>query len=460
MKQLKYLVIFLFTLGLLVFNSCLSNSVTDYSDDARVYTFSISNDSVPAFAKRTFTVDQTNNIIYNADSLPYKTKLYGNFKAVPSITTYSSAAMFFNDTVYTSGDSIDFRWKHTFKNYAENGTTYKTYDVDVRMHKVEPDSIAWEKRTYPYSSTITDEKALLFDNYTNLYVNSGSSILRFTTDRAISWSSYTVNGLPLSTPLRNMVAFKNGVYVINNGTLYASSDGSNWNAISISSSYTLKSLICSYDSKLFAVAYDSNNNYYVVTSTDGTTWSVQYAVNNGVDGIENGTNNGMSNGAFPISDYAATSFTPGTGTAKMLIVGGKDANGNTLRSVYSYQATSNKWIDLSTEIPTDSFSVRKNAALTWYDDRCMMYGGTDGSNSIVKDTLLCSKTEGYLWTRNDTLVNFPEVLNYKLRTKASVVVDNESRILLIGGIDGNGNYMKDAWVGRKNKLGFGKSSQR
>lgn len=460
MKQFKYLVILLYILVLIFFNSCLSNSVTNYSSDARVYSFSLKSDSVPAYAKTTFTVRNTTDSIFNADSLPFKTKLTKHFKAIPVISTYSSAAMFFNDTTYVSGDSIDFRWKHKFKNYAQNGSDYRVYDVDVRVHKVQPDSIAWEQRTYPYSSTITDEKALLFNNYTNLYINSGSSIYRFTTDRAISWSSYTVSGLPVSTPLQNMVAFNNAVYVINNGTLYSSSDGTTWGAVTISSSYTLKSLLCSYDSKLFAIAYDSSNNYYVVTSTNGTTWSLQYAVNNGSTGIENGTNNNLSNGKFPISDYAATSFTPPTGTAKILIVGGKDANGNTLRSVYSYQTSSDKWVDLSTEIPTDSFSVRKNAALTWYDDRCMMYGGTDGNNSLIKDTLLCSKTEGWMWTRNDTLVNFPKILHYHLRTKASVIVDNESRILLIGGVDGNGNYMKEAWVGRKNKLGFGKTSQR
>ena len=152
MKRFKYLVILLCSVGAIVLNSCLSNSVTNYSDDARVYSFAIKNDSVPAFAKQTFTVSQTggspyhtNGLIYNTDSLPFKTKLYGHFRAIPIIRTYSSAAIFFNKKSYKSGDSIDFRSTQILKNYAENAIDTMSYYVDVRVHKVEPDSIACSK---------------------------------------------------------------------------------------------------------------------------------------------------------------------------------------------------------------------------------------------------------------------------------------------------------------------------
>lgn len=458
MKQLKYLVIFVFTLGLLVFNSCLSNSVTNYSDDARVYSFSIKSDSVPAFAKRTFTVDQTNFLIYNADSLPFKTKLYKQYKAIPVISTYSSAAMFFNDTTYTSGDSIDFRWKHTLKNYAANGTTFLSYDVQVRVHKVEPDSIAWQKRTYPsYGSSETAQKAVYCNDLVMFFLNNGSNISMYSTTDAKSWNGgSTISSLPASASLENMVVLNDtAIYVIGDAqTLYKSrktSLGQTWDPITSLSSRKLKSLIAAYDNKLFAVMYDSSNNYYVETSSDGANWSEQYPIAN----IELNYNNGNKFNSFPITDFAATTFKPQTGSPKLMLIGGKDKDGNTVNSVYTYMAGTGQWMDFSTEIKADSFPASKNASLIWYDDRLMLWGGTNTSGTIAKDTLLCSKTEGYIWTRRDTLVNFPKVLNYKPRTKASVVVDKYNRIFMIGGKDANGNFIKEAWVGRKNKLGFG-----
>ncbi len=457
MKQLKYLVISLFTLGLLVFNSCLSNSVTNYSDDARVYSFSIKSDSVPAFAKRTFTVDQTNFLIYNADSLPFKTKLYKQYKAIPVISTYSSAAMFFNDTTYTSGDSIDFRWKHTLKNYAANGTTFLSYDVQVRVHKVEPDSIAWQKRTYPsYGSSETAQKAVYCNDLVMLFLNNGSDISLYTTTDAKNWNGgSTISSLPASVSLQNMIVLNNVMYVIADGqTIYSSSNGTTWNKITIASANQLKSLIAGYDNKLFAVMYDTSNKYYVSTSSDGQNWTEQYSIDN----IEKNYNNGNKFNGFPVSDFAVTTFKPQTGSPKLMLIGGKDLAGTTVNSVYTYMAGTGQWMDFSTEIKADSFPASKNSSLIWYDDRLMLWGGTNTSGAIAKDTLLCSKTEGYIWTRRDTLVNFPKVLNYKPRTKTSVIVDKYNRIFMIGGKDANGNFIKEAWVGRKNKLGFGLSA--
>lgn len=467
MKQIKPLLFLLAIIGLVVLNSCLSSSVSTYSSDARVYSFSLKSDSVPAYAKTKFTVEQTggsafrtNGLIYNVDSLPFKTKLRGHFKAIPVITTYSSAAMFFNDTTYTSGDSIDFSRKRRFKNYAGNGTDTMSYYVDVRVHKVQPDSIAWEKRTYPaYGSTETEQKVVYCNDLVMLFLNNGSNISLYTTTDARSWNGGSViSVLPASASLQNMVVLNDtAIYAIGDAqTIYKSrkvSEGKTWDAITNLSPHRLKSLIAAYDHKLFAVMYDSSNNYYVETSSDGANWTMKYPVSD----IESGYNNGQKFKNFPISDFAATAFQPPTGTPKLLMVGGKDSNGHTVNSVYSYMATSGTWVDFSTEIPTDSFSVRKNAALIWYDDRCMMYGGTDDANSLIKDTLLCSKTEGYLWTRNDTLVNFPKVLNYKLRTRATITVDKYNRIFLIGGktAESGGTFFREVWVGRKNKLGFG-----
>jgi len=440
MKQIKHLFIPLSIIGLLLLNSCLSSSVTNYSDDARVYSFSLKSDSVPALAKAVFTVDQTNNIIYNVDSLPFNTKQYGKYRAIPVISTYSSAAMFFNDTTYTSGDSIDFRRSQTFKNYAQNGVAYKTYKVDVRVHKVQPDSISWQKRTYPsYSYSETDQKTVYCNNQVMLFVNDGSTVHLFNTTRALTWSADASTNLPATVSLQNIAVLNNILYVVKDGqTVLSSSDGITWTSVTVSSANQLNSLICAYDSKLFAITHDSGNIYYVSTSSDGKTWTNLYAVPTD----------------FPVSNYAATAFTPPTGTTKLLIVGGINSIGSVVNSVYSYMTNSN-WINFITELGKGTFLPRKDAAIIWYDNKALLIGGTLTDGSLVKDTISCSRTEGLLWTTSDTLTAFPTTLNYKLRTKTSLVMDKEYRLFVVGGKDANGNFLKEAWVGRKNKLGFG-----
>jgi len=465
MKRLKYLVILLYSLGAIALNSCLSNSVTNYSDDARVYSFAIKSDSVPAFAKQIFTVDQTggsafhtNGLIYNSDSLPFKTKLYGHFRAIPVIRTYSSAAMFFNKTIYRSGDSIDFRSTQIFKNYAENGTDTMSYYVDVRVHKVEPDSIAWQRRVYPGSFTETDQKAVLCNDLVMLFLNNGSNISMYSTTDAKSWSNETtLSSLPASVSMQNMVVLNDtAIYVASNGNLYksdAKSKGTSWSPVAYSSQHQIKTLISAYDHKLFAVTKNNSNIYFVETSADGKNWSVQ----NAVTSIEGTNSNGKAaNSGFPISNFAAAVITPITGTPKLLMVGGIDQTGNTLNSVYSYSGSSDSWANYATEFTTDTtLRPQKNGVMVWYDNQVMYYCGASANDHLVPDTLLCSKTSGFSWTKHDTLVNFPKGLNYKLRSRASMVVDKNNRIFLIGGKDANGNFIKEAWVGRKNRLGFG-----
>ena len=442
MKQIKRLFIPLTVIGLFLLNSCLSSSVSDYSDDAQVLKFSISNDSVPAQAQALFTIDQANGLIYNADSLPYKTKLYKRYKAVPSITTYSTAAMYFNDTTYVSGDSIDFRRKQVFKNYAANGVVNLSYNVQVRVHQVQPDSIAWVQRTYPsYSYSTTDQKAVYCNSQVMLFVNDGSTVHLFSTPDAKSWTSDVATQIPATLPLQNMVVLNDtAAYMVQDGqNILHSRDGVKWTPQTVTSAYQLKSLITTFNGLLLAVTNDSNGKYYVSSSPDGVNWTPIYTVPTD----------------FPISDYAATDFFPPTGTEKILIVGGKNAAGSVVNSTYSYMGNNYNWVNCATEMTPVSFKPRQDAAVLWYDDEALLLGGTLAGGGLVTDTITRSATEGYLWVTKDTLITFPHKLNYPLRTKTSFIMDQYNRLFVIGGKDANGNFLKDAWVGRKNKMGWG-----
>ena len=86
LKKFSYLLFFV-TFSLIALSSCNDNNTTTTTEggsaDAQIYSFKLSAiaissiDSVnyPIMASTRFSIDQSQNLIYNIDSLPYKTKI-------------------------------------------------------------------------------------------------------------------------------------------------------------------------------------------------------------------------------------------------------------------------------------------------------------------------------------------------------------------------------------------------
>ncbi|MBB3187593.1 DUF6242 domain-containing protein [Microbacter margulisiae] len=437
----KYLFIPFAILGFLLLHSCLSTTTPTYSTDGHVISFSLKSDSVPALAKAVFTIDQTNGTIYNVDSLPYGTNVK---QAIPVVTAYSTAGMYFNDSVYTGSDTVDFSRPVILKNYAQDGVTIRQYVVTVNVHKVDPDSITWEERTYPsYSFQTIDQKAVYFNEEVMLYVNDGSQMHLFTSTDGKSWTTQTLSGLPATVNLQQMVVYNNMLCLVENGQMMLeSTDGLTWQTVAVNSSYPLVTLVSAIGTELIGIQ-QYNGTYYLCYSNDGTNWLTGEALTGS-----------MAN--FPISDFAATSYQPTVGSSKVLVVGGINASGQIVNSIFSYMLGSS-WADFSSEaaLTTSSFPAIRNASLTGYNGKVLLLGGKLASNQLKDDTLLWSKSDGLFWTKADSLTMIPKPLHYVYRYKQSVVVDNNYRIWIIGGKDANDNFLKEVWVGRLNSLGFG-----
>jgi hypothetical protein len=439
MKIIKGLFISIAILGFLLLHSCLSSTTTTYSTDGHVISFSLKSDSVPALKTAVFTIDETNGTIYNVDSLPYHTNVR---QAIPVVTAYSTAAMYFNDSLYTGTDTVDFSRPVILKNYAQDGTTIRQYIVKVNVHQIDPDSITWQERTYPsYSFATIDQKAVYFNQLLMLYVNDGSYMHLYTSTDARSWSEQSITGLPATINLQQLVVYNNMLCVVENGqTILESTDGSNWNAITVNSAYPLTTLISSINQQLIGIQ-QSGSTYYLCYSNDGQNWTTGEPL----------TNN-MAN--FPISDFAATSFQPNVGNPKVLVVGGIDAAGEVVNSTYSYMLGSS-WADFSSETTLTAFPARRDATVAWYNTRVLLLGGKLASNQLKDDTLLWSNSDGLFWTKADSLTMIPKQLHYQPRYKQSMFVDSSYRIWIIGGKDANDNFLKEVWVGRLGSLGFG-----
>ena len=100
-----------------------------------------------------FSIDLSHGVIFNADSLPVGTNVE---KLVPviSYTSSASAVKLIQsggkkegeiDYLANPNDSVDFSGKVTLSITAEDKTTTRSYDIKVNVHKVQPDSLMWDR---------------------------------------------------------------------------------------------------------------------------------------------------------------------------------------------------------------------------------------------------------------------------------------------------------------------------
>lgn len=122
-----------------------------------------------------FSIDQVNNVAYNLDSLPHgiqadkilfsKFTVSGGMAAVKSLTTDK-------DTLYFTTDTLDFsRGYRDFTLYGNDGTSRRTYRVEVRIHQQKPDSLTWTQ--YPKDSWESQDIAL--GNTSNTFSAAGKT---------------------------------------------------------------------------------------------------------------------------------------------------------------------------------------------------------------------------------------------------------------------------------------------
>ena len=139
LKKFSYLLLFV-TFSLIALSSCNDNNTTTTTEggsaDAQIYSFKLSAiavssiDSVnyPIMASTKFSIDQSRNLIYNIDSLPYKTKI----KKFATTLTYSSYGIGKLQLVYPDSiaewngtDSINYALNPKIKVYAANGLDFR-----------------------------------------------------------------------------------------------------------------------------------------------------------------------------------------------------------------------------------------------------------------------------------------------------------------------------------------------
>lgn len=114
-------------------------------------TDSIYQTTVSAASLYPLSIDHLSNTIYNADSLPVGVdagKIIFSAFNVSQGTLAIEKPGTEEDTLYTTTDSIDFSdGPRKFKLYGLDGTSRRTYTVDIRIHREAIDSLTWRQLT-------------------------------------------------------------------------------------------------------------------------------------------------------------------------------------------------------------------------------------------------------------------------------------------------------------------------
>ena len=468
--QSNFLKLFFIVLTVSFLSSCLdtTNTATTTSSDPSFVSLKLAgNDSVK---NAVFTLDATGKTIINIDSLPFRTRIDS---VNPTFSFKSTIAAFLHltldqgfkftkgkkDSVAVTGkDTVDFRQPLLkISNFASDGKSYIKYNIQVNVHTVQPELYVWSKMKDNISSVIaSSQKAILLNDKIYYYLNDGSSVSLFSSADGYS-SSVATTGLPVATPLNDMILFNGNLFVSRDGlNIYSSTNGTNWTKKTVSE-FTFSSLLCVWNGKLWAVVQSvTDATYHFATSPDGTVWTMI----------------GKIPDNFPVTDFSAITITTVTNLQKVLVLGGYSPTGSLLKNYWSSE-DGVYWYDFSDSKTNARWTAKNNldslavgACVISYDKKLLLFGKYKTLNQTFYRE---STDEGLSWqvpdltynqirqsiiirnfnnTKDSTTYNY-----YQPHTYQSVVVDNNNRIFIIGGKTISANST-DIWTGKLNRKSF------
>ena len=469
------------------------NSCNDKDDEDTIETYSSSKQTtlITAFGLQAnsdvlasldsvyFTVDYDNGLIYNADSLPKGTDISALKVTISFMNTVSSAvfnitgATELNDTTINYSSSmttdLDFTGKTILTVTSADGTQVKDYQVNVLVHKENPDSLVWKqswRRDLPGLTSKTKSfkvvrhgdvyRAMSFDG-------SACYLMTASSPNATSWSNQQAD-VPFVPQVSSLTATADALYMLDTaGGLWSSADGNAWTSCGVK----WHSLLGAYGSRVLGIIADESGY-----------WHDEYPRIDGFEpvAVEDG---------FPVAHSSDVIVTDNEWTVSQqaIIVGGIDAKGHLLSNVWGYDGSTWGRINNShtSALPALSdatlFSyytfkslsgVRRYARQsTWY-----LMGGklADGS---LNDKIYLSNTQGITWTVGDStlcqasfmprfygaqaMVNQETLTlggaaNAPRRVKSLITSWECPYIYLFGGYNDRGELLPSVWRGVYNRL--------
>lgn len=355
-----------------------------------------------------FSIDLQNAKIFNADSLPYGTKVD---KLIPEITVVSSASLVEiqiprpnkTDTVYDynehSTDSVDFSNGPVHLRVVSQGSLVeRTYEIKVNVHQVKPDTIAWmsiESAPLPTSfGSIDGQKVVEMDaKYYCLTSSAGKYCLSVTDDLyASAWETEEIS-LPFDADVASLAVAGSRFYMLDADGRLRSADASmsSWEDTGL----TWHGIYGAYGTELIGCS-EANG-----------TWAIEM--------YPSGSKTQMPDG-FPVEGASAPHVYDTTmGFApQLMMLGGRDASGRYVSGSWAYDGQ--QWAMISHRplpqgiegmclVAYDLFDVPNT---TWRPVKypaLLAFGGI-GEDGVNR-TVYTSSDWGLTWRKGSELIQLP-----------------------------------------------------
>ena len=465
-----------------MFSSCLGSDSYETEEwmlhNAQIASFHLSCDSIIGLDSVKFTIDQVNSLIYNKDSMPFGTVIgfkvlvdmeLDNPYGVNNIMMIEQAT---GDTVQTITDSVDFSAPVTIIVTAYDGVMKKTYEAQLNVHQVNPDTLVWERvADILPGKTFQDMKVLQYNDAYYMYVVENNQYQLYRTNNMIDWERLDLSGFPEHAKLSQMTLLADEWVVLSDdGVLYYSDNGREWTPAEMGVpvkavlGYLHESTITGRKDVLCCIAgIDSVLNYVTIDK--------QRIMKQGEEVGED----------FPLSGFGQfqyeTMYYP-----RLVIAAGRDSKDMLSNKAY---ATMDGLIWAPLSYPQMTFSFREEAVAFYYDNNFFVVGGIDDLGKALKDVNY-SKDQGISWLNTyivkvyvdeneavdqvyeydetqeryyyyDERAYYPMDKEYRARGFSSVFIDKDEYIWLFGGKAAKDtNVINEIWRGRINRLGFDK----
>lgn len=467
--------------------ACNSSSYEDteivLSSSTGVKTFSLEeNDSVMANLDSVFfSIDLVAGKIFNADSLPFGTKVTA---LVPKITLMNGATTVElkvkrennTDTVYNylenSTEAIDFTNPVTLHITSANGASERNYTISVNVHKVKSDSLTWDEQartTLPttFKAPAAQRTVRKGDNFYCLTTQGNDYEIGIHTGdiagmngalpSTADWQIKKVT-FPFTPQINSFAASDDALYILaDDGTMWTSTDeASSWTA-------TPMKWHAIYGGYLTSIlgSVNTENGWMIQAYPSGNLMTMP-------DGMP------VSNTSVPV----CYSF-PMSNNPQALFVGGRKADGTLSADTWGFDG--NSWAKITKRpLPVALEDVAIVSYVTFAESTGLSYseypsivafGGRDASgnpNSVV----YASNDYGFNWLKADDMMQLPEALGAFSNAQAYVMTSTYTArlarpriikpieswecpfVYLFGGVNASGELNNCIWRGVINRLTF------
>jgi hypothetical protein len=412
--------------------SCLDKAGTTstlISDEAKITRFYLYSDSIEDIDEYVFTIDNDSMLIYNYDSIDYGTRI----DSLSFVINPKFSSVYINDTLdYYNLTEVYLNFTNgvKFTVVASDKKTSADYYVKVNVHQVDPDTFIWKGvKSEVFAGDALSAKAVYFGEKLVYMAVVDNRLLAYESETGSDWAVIVPAGIDadlMKLDLNYLVATDEYMFVYGDGKLYRSADAGVWTEVATSGA-EVENLLFAMENKVYAVAENGH-----MVRFDGVEW----------------VDLGELPSKFPVEGGAVLVAAAPSGKERVFVVGGIDAEGNYLSSVWSSE-NGEYWSDMTGG--KEQFTPRAYAAVAQYGDGLMLFGGhgkPEGSVTDVKvvdDAQIFSKDFGLTWSEPKDKSTIGDL--YVPRYEHSAVVTPVGYIYLIGGRTSAEGTINDVWMG-------------